>query len=131
MVIERLFDKLKITNLQEIFKSIHSIDILMLDVPILLMIIPSGIEWIIIAAVIVAAIFGAKKIPELARSFGRASGEYQKARIEAKKELEQLKGGAIAARSKLEEIAKDLGIDYRNKNVDELRADIQKEINNK
>lgn len=36
-------------------------------------------------------IFGVKKIPELARSFGKATAEYEKARIEAKKELEQIK----------------------------------------
>ncbi|MGH9994648.1 MAG: twin-arginine translocase TatA/TatE family subunit, partial [Nitrososphaeraceae archaeon] len=31
-----------------------------------------GIEWIIIIAVIVILFFGVKKIPQLARSFGKA-----------------------------------------------------------
>ena len=44
-------------------------------------------EWIIIILVIVVIFFGAKKIPELARSMGRATSEFQKARIEAKKSL--------------------------------------------
>jgi sec-independent protein translocase protein TatA len=50
-------------------------------------------EWNIIIAVIVigALIFGAKKIPELARTFGKARGEYEKGRIESEKELKEFK----------------------------------------
>jgi len=49
-------------------------------------------ENVIIAAVVIAAlIFGAKEIPKLARSFGKARGEYEKGRIEAEKELKDFK----------------------------------------
>ncbi|MEO9277950.1 MAG: twin-arginine translocase TatA/TatE family subunit [Nitrososphaera sp.] len=49
-------------------------------------------ENIIIAVVIIGVlIFGAKKIPELARTFGKAKGEYEKGRIEAEKELKEFK----------------------------------------
>jgi sec-independent protein translocase protein TatA len=37
-----------------------------------------GPEWIVVAVVAVAVIFGAKKIPEMARSLGRAQGEFKK-----------------------------------------------------
>ncbi len=48
----------------------------------------AGTEWIVIIVVIGALVFfGTKKIPELAKSFGRASSEYEKAKIEAKNEL--------------------------------------------
>ena len=53
--------------------------------------VPAGIEWIIIIVVIVLLFFGVKKIPELARNFGKASVEYKKARIEADKEIRRLK----------------------------------------
>ncbi len=46
---------------------------------------------IIIVVVIAVLIFGAKKIPELARTFGKAKGEYEKGRIEAEKELKEFK----------------------------------------
>ncbi|MDE1827166.1 MAG: twin-arginine translocase TatA/TatE family subunit [Nitrosotalea sp.] len=46
---------------------------------------------IIIVVVIAVLIFGAKKIPELARTFGKAKGEYEKGRIEADKELKEFK----------------------------------------
>jgi sec-independent protein translocase protein TatA len=37
-----------------------------------------GMDGVIVAIVAVAVIFGAKKLPEMARSFGRAQGEFKK-----------------------------------------------------
>jgi sec-independent protein translocase protein TatA len=92
----------------------------------------AGTEWIIIILVIGVLIFGAKKFPELARSFGRATSEYEKARIGAKNELERIKNsGSVTVqndREKLETVADTLGIKYSDKNNDELRAAIQAEI---
>ncbi|HKH89680.1 MAG TPA: twin-arginine translocase TatA/TatE family subunit [Nitrososphaera sp.] len=89
-----------------------------------------GIEWIIIIGLIVVVFFGVRKIPELARSFGKASAEFQKARIEAKRELQEMKSqGNNVGREKLETIAESLGVDYTNKNDDELRAAIELELN--
>ncbi len=49
-------------------------------------------ENVIIAVVIIGAlVFGAKKIPELARTFGKAKGEYEKGMLESEKELNDLK----------------------------------------
>ncbi|HET6640482.1 MAG TPA: twin-arginine translocase TatA/TatE family subunit [Nitrososphaeraceae archaeon] len=90
-----------------------------------------GIEWIIIIIVIVLLFVGVKKIPQLARSFGKASAEFQKSKIEAKRELEQLKDRTEVSdidRDKLETIADTLGIDYSNKNDEELRNAINKEV---
>ena len=39
---------------------------------------PGGPEWIVVAIVAVVVLFGAKKIPEMARSLGRAQGECKK-----------------------------------------------------
>ncbi|HEY7733192.1 MAG TPA: twin-arginine translocase TatA/TatE family subunit [Nitrososphaera sp.] len=88
-----------------------------------------GWEWVIIIGLIVVVFFGVKKIPELAKSFGKATAEYEKARIEAKRELQQLKSKGSVGREKLESIADSLGIDYTNKNDDELRAAIEVELN--
>jgi len=90
---------------------------------------PTGYEFIIIIVIIVVLFFGVKKIPELARSFGKARAEYEKARIEAKKELEQIRGKDKVGREKLEEIAESLGIDYTNKNDDDLRKAIEGAVN--
>ncbi|MGB9125429.1 MAG: twin-arginine translocase TatA/TatE family subunit [Nitrosotalea sp.] len=49
-------------------------------------------ENVLIAVVIIGVlIFGAKKIPELARTFGKAKGEFEKGKIESEKELKEFK----------------------------------------
>ena len=49
-------------------------------------------ENVIIAVVVIGVlIFGAKKITELARTFGKAKGEFEKGRIESEKELKDFK----------------------------------------
>ena len=90
-------------------------------------------EWIIIILVIVVIFFGAKKIPEIARSMGRATSEFQRARVEAKKALanetsNQEKSQQIIDREKLESIAETLGVDYSNKDDQDLRNAIDEEL---
>jgi sec-independent protein translocase protein TatA len=50
-----------------------------------------GTEWFFIIIIAVVLIFGAKKIPDLARGLGRATTEYQKARADAKTELDKIR----------------------------------------
>ena len=38
---------------------------------------PMGTEWIWIAVIVGVFIFGAKKIPQLAKTFGKAKGEFE------------------------------------------------------
>ncbi len=54
----------------------------------------AGQEWIIIIVIAVILIFGAKKIPELAKTFGKAKGEFEKGKIEGEKELKDFKDKA-------------------------------------
>ncbi len=51
----------------------------------------AGAEWIWIVVIIAVFLFGAKKIPQLAKTFGKAKGEYEKGRIEGDKELKEFK----------------------------------------
>ena len=50
-----------------------------------------GPEIIILVIVIGVLIFGVKKIPELAKTFGKAKGEFEKGKIEGEKELKDFK----------------------------------------
>ncbi len=51
-----------------------------------------GIQEILIILVIAAVfIFGAKKIPEIAKTFGKAKAEFEKGKIEGEKELNEFK----------------------------------------
>ncbi|MGN6346474.1 MAG: twin-arginine translocase TatA/TatE family subunit [Candidatus Nitrosocosmicus sp.] len=92
----------------------------------------NGAEWIIIILIVVILFFGAKKIPELARSLGKASSEFQRARIDAKKTLETDRYSSTTSKSldreKLESIAETLGVDYSNKNDQDLRQAIESEL---
>lgn len=52
---------------------------------------PVGYEIVIILVLAAVFIFGAKKIPELAKTLGKAKGEFEKGKIEGEKELNDLK----------------------------------------
>ena len=117
-----------------------NIEMEILPLNMMMQMIPSGFEWIFIVVIVVVLIFGAKKIPDLARGFGKATTEFEKARIEAKRELREIKNAgtssssstttnAAANREKLESIADTLGIDYTDKNDEQLRLAIETEIN--
>jgi sec-independent protein translocase protein TatA len=94
----------------------------------MLMLIPGGFEWIFIILLIVVVIFGAKKIPELARSFGKATSEFEKARIHAKREIDILNDVDRLTREKLESVADTLRIDYIGKDDESLKKDIDAAI---
>jgi len=51
----------------------------------------AGQEWIFIIIIAGILIFGAKKIPELARTLGKSRMEYEKGKFEAEKEFKDLK----------------------------------------
>ena len=117
-----------------------NVEMEILPLNMMMQMIPSGFEWIFLVVIVVILIFGAKKIPDLARGFGKATTEFEKARIEAKRELREIKNAgtssssstttnAAANREKLESIADTLGIDYTDKDDEQLRLAIEAEIN--
>lgn len=55
--------------------------------------IPGGIELAVIVLIAIL-LFGANKIPKLARSTGQAMGEFQKGREEIDQELQEMRDGA-------------------------------------
>ena len=50
-----------------------------------------GTELVILVVVIGVLLFGAAKIPQLAKTFGKAKAEYKKGEIEGDKELKDFK----------------------------------------
>nr|WP_226021421.1 twin-arginine translocase TatA/TatE family subunit [Halomicrobium salinisoli] len=52
-----------------------------------------GTQEMMIILLIAVLLFGANKIPKLARSTGQAMGEFQKGREEVEQELEEIKDG--------------------------------------
>jgi len=93
------------------------------------MLIPGGQEWVVILLVI-ALLFGASKLPELARQLGRSRVEFEKGKKEAELELLELerKYRESSSRAKLEEVARSLDIDPTGLSDEELRRAIEAEI---
>ena len=56
----------------------------------LILLFPMGTEWIWIIVIVGVLFFGAKKIPELARTLGKSKGEFEKGKMEGDKELKDL-----------------------------------------
>jgi sec-independent protein translocase protein TatA len=48
-----------------------------------------GVTEIILIIVVIVLLFGARRIPEIAKALGRASHEYKKAKDEIKKESDE------------------------------------------
>ena len=57
-----------------------------MDTLLLALGLPSGPEWFFIIAIVIL-LFGAKKLPELARGLGQSFGEFRKAKEEFDREL--------------------------------------------
>ncbi|KOX97157.1 MULTISPECIES: twin-arginine translocase TatA/TatE family subunit [Halorubrum] len=78
--------------------------------------IPAGPELLIILLVLVL-LFGANKIPKLARSTGQAMGEFKKGREQVEEELKDMQDGKSA----------DSTLDDEDDDLDELETETEKE----
>ena len=95
-----------------------------------------GPSEMIIIAFIVMLLFGAKKLPELARSLGKSKGEFEKGKqdseskvkSESKVESEFKVESVMKSREELEKAAKALGIDPAGKSDSELRDAIKQNL---
>ena len=88
-----------------------------------------GTNEIIMIFAVVVLLFGASKLPELARSMGSSMGEFKKAQRESElnlKEFEKSLKEPVTPKSKVQETASKLGIDIRGKTDDQLLDEIQK-----
>ena len=56
-----------------------------------LMMFVGGYEWVWIIVIVGVLLYGAKKIPELARTLGKSKGEFEKGKLEGDKELKDIK----------------------------------------
>lgn len=72
--------------------------------------------------------FGAKKMPELARSLGKAQSEFEKAKIQTMREIDS-NATVIADREELEEAARVAGVEKADElSDDELKKAILKNL---
>ena len=80
--------------------------------------IPGGSEWIIVIVAAGVLLFGAKKIPQLAKTFGKAKGEFEKGKIEADRELKDFK-------EETNNVTKD---EVKSETKDEVKSETKDEV---
>jgi sec-independent protein translocase protein TatA len=88
-----------------------------------------GAQELIPIFAIIVLLFGASKLPELARSMGSSVGEFKKAQKESElnlREFEKSISEPSAPKTKVQETAQKLGIEIRGKTDDQLLEEIQK-----
>jgi sec-independent protein translocase protein TatA len=88
-----------------------------------------GTQELIMIFGVVLLLFGANKLPELARSMGGSVGEFKRAQTESERNLREYERSIkepTVAKSKVQETAEKLGIDIRSKTDDQLLDEIQK-----
>ncbi|MFO7966741.1 MAG: twin-arginine translocase TatA/TatE family subunit [Archaeoglobaceae archaeon] len=91
-----------------------------------------GPNELIMILIVVFLLFGATKIPQLARSVGKGMGEFKKAQKQSEMELkefeQEIKDGKYKGNKteNIEKMASDLGIDTEDKSEEELLEEINK-----
>ena len=89
-----------------------------------------GSEELIVIFAVAMLLFGANKLPELARSIGSSMGEFKKAQRESELNLrifeKTLNEPSVPMNTKIQETAKKFGIAINGKTDDQLLDEIQR-----
>ena len=86
-----------------------------------------GMEWIVLLIIVaVLFLFGPRKLPELARSTGRAIGEFRRGRMEVEKEISTQ--FAADAKTREQRAAQALGLATVGKSDLQLKLDIARSL---
>jgi sec-independent protein translocase protein TatA len=106
---------------------------------------PGGGELLIIGILVIVLLFGAAKVPQLARSFGQAMGEFRKAQRESELNLKQFEDSVTGKETEqprttvkpekksgevnIREVAKYMGISTEGKSDEQLKEEVQAKMN--
>ncbi len=82
-------------------------------------------EDLILILAVALLLFGANKLPEMARSLGKATGEFKKGQIEVENELKQMNKPLNDQDTKIRNLAIEMGINVENKTPEKLMEEIR------
>ncbi len=93
------------------------------------LLLPGNSEVIVVVALLIL-LFGAGAIPKLARSLGKAKGEFQKARGEFENEMQRAEAGqhTTASEQQIRATARDLGIEEEGRPLEDVKKDVQAKL---
>ncbi len=92
---------------------------------------PIGPPEIAVILILFFLLFGAERLPKLARSMGQAKGEFQEGLSdvtsipEKKKTVEDLDAGGKTPEQKLADDARDAGIDPTGRDTDSIKDELE------
>jgi len=93
-----------------------------------------GLEWIILLIIVgLLLFFGPTKLPEFARSIGRAWGEFRRGKMEVEREIRQEfaredAGEVTATRDEVLKAAKELAVPTEGRDFRDIKMEIAKAI---
>ena len=90
-----------------------------------------GLPEMILILVVAIFFFGPDKIPELARSLGKATGEFKKAQIETEREIKKVGEPMDEKDTKIHNLAIEMGLEVQNKTSEQLVEEIRSKIRSK
>ena len=90
-----------------------------------------GLPEMILILVVAIFFFGPDKIPELARSLGKATGEFKRAQIETEREIKKVGEPMDEKDTKIHNLAIEMGLDVQNKTSEQLVEEIRSKIRSK
>jgi len=76
-------------------------------------------------------IFGPSKLPELARSLGKAAGEFKRAQVETELDIKRVNNQTVDKDIKIHNLAIEMGIDVKDKTSEQLVEEIRFKIRSK
>ncbi|MGB8216060.1 MAG: twin-arginine translocase TatA/TatE family subunit [Candidatus Methanoperedens sp.] len=85
-------------------------------------------EDLILILAVALLLFGANKLPEMARSLGKATGEFKKGQIEVENELKQMQKPLNDQDTKIRNLAIEMGINVENKTSEQIMEEISSKI---
>ena len=81
--------------------------------------------------IVVLFIFGPSKLPELARSLGKAAGEFKRAQVETELDIKRVNNQTVDKDIKIHNLAIEMGIDVKDKTSEQLVEEIRFKIRSK
>ena len=86
-----------------------------------------GTQELIVILLVFLIFLGPSKLPEMARSLGRAAGEFKKAQMESEYELKR-STPLNDKDTKIHNLAVEMGINVQNKTIEQLVEEIRMKI---
>ena len=90
-----------------------------------------GTEDIILILIVALLLFGPIKLPELARSLGKAIGEFKKAQTQGVSEVNEIVKPLDNKDEKIHSLAVEMGLNVQDKSDDQLIEEIRLRIRTK